>query len=99
VLQGANIPATLGAERRLHERGILAVPDFIANAGGVIAAAVEYRGGSERAALDTIADKIAANTRAVLETAKAKGVPPREAAVDLARTRVERAMDLRRWQA
>jgi glutamate dehydrogenase (NAD(P)+) len=99
VLQGANIPATLGAERRMHERGILSVPDFIANAGGVIAAAVEYHGGTEKAALDTIAGKIAANTRAVIETARAKGVPPREAALDLARARVERAMGLRRWQS
>jgi glutamate dehydrogenase (NAD(P)+) len=99
VLQGANIPATLGAERRMHERGILSVPDFIANAGGVIAAAVEYQGGTERAAFDAIAEKIAANTRAVLETAREKGVPPRDAALELARTRVERAMDLRRWQA
>jgi glutamate dehydrogenase (NAD(P)+) len=97
VLQGANIPATLGAERRMHERGILSVPDFIANAGGVIAAAVEYRGGTETAALDTIAEKVAANTRAVLQSAR--GVPPREAALELARRRVERAMDLRRWQA
>jgi glutamate dehydrogenase (NAD(P)+) len=99
VLQGANIPATPGAERRMHERGILSVPDFIANAGGVIAAAVEYHGGTEKAALDAIADKIAANTCAVLKTAKETGVPPREAALDLARKRVERAMDLRRWQA
>jgi glutamate dehydrogenase (NAD(P)+) len=99
VLQGANIPATSGAERRMHERGILSVPDFIANAGGVIAAAVEHHGGTEKAALDTIAERVAANTRAVLETARAKGVQPREAAVELARRRVERAMDLRRWQA
>jgi glutamate dehydrogenase (NAD(P)+) len=99
VLQGANIPATLKAERRLHERGILCVPDFIANAGGVIAAAVEYQGGSEKVALDTIAEKVALNTRAVLETARASGVPPREAAMQVARTRVERAMSLRRWQA
>jgi glutamate dehydrogenase (NAD(P)+) len=99
VLQGANIPATVGAERRMHERGILSVPDFIANAGGVIAAAVEYHGGTETAALDAIADKIAVNARAVLETARVKGVPPREAALELARRRVKRAMDLRRWQA
>jgi glutamate dehydrogenase (NAD(P)+) len=99
VLQGANIPATLGAERRMHERGILSVPDFIANAGGVIAAAVEYHGGTEKAALDTIAEKITANTRAVLGGAREQGVPPREAALELARKRVERAMDLRRLQA
>jgi glutamate dehydrogenase (NAD(P)+) len=97
VLQGANIPATAEAEQRMHERGILSVPDFIANAGGVITAAVEYHGGTERAAFDTIAEKIASNTRAVLEAAKAKNILPRAAAVDLAGTRVRRAMELRRW--
>jgi glutamate dehydrogenase (NAD(P)+) len=63
------------------------------------AAAVEYRGETEKTALDTIAEKIAANIRVILETARSKGVPPREAAMDLARGRLERAMDLRRWQA
>jgi glutamate dehydrogenase/leucine dehydrogenase len=82
----------------MHERGILTIPDFIANAGGVIAASVEYRGGTEKVAFDTISDKVAANTRAVLELMKSKHILPREAAVGLARTRVERAMDLRRWQ-
>jgi glutamate dehydrogenase (NAD(P)+) len=99
VLQGANIPSTPGAERRMHERGILSIPDFIANAGGVIAAAVEYRGGTEKSAFDTIAEKIAANTRAVLEMSAVRHVPPREAAVEFARARVERAMGVRRYQA
>jgi len=99
VLQGANIPATPGAERRMHERGILSIPDFIANAGGVIAASVEYHGGTERAAFDTIAEKVAANTRAVLGMSAARRMLPREAAVELARTRVERAMSARRYQA
>jgi glutamate dehydrogenase (NAD(P)+) len=99
VLQGANIPATPGAERRMHERGILSIPDFIANAGGVIAAAVEYDGGTEKAAFDAIVEKIATNTQAVLEMATARRMLPREAAVELARTRVERAMNVRRWQA
>jgi glutamate dehydrogenase (NAD(P)+) len=99
VLQGANIPATPAAERRMHERGILSIPDFIANAGGVIAAAVEYRGGSEKAAFDAIAEKISTNTHAVLEMAKSRRMLPREAAVGVARARVERAMRMRRWQA
>ena len=62
VLQGANIAVTAEAEARLHARGVLAVPDFIANAGGVICAAVEYRGGTEAAAFETIAEKIRSNT-------------------------------------
>jgi len=96
ILQGANIPATAAAETRLHERGVLVVPDFIANAGGVICAAVEFRGGSEAGALEAIADKIARNTREVLERVRDEGVEPRTAAVDLSRGRVREAMALRR---
>jgi len=98
VLQGANIPATAAAEARLHERGVLVVPDFIANAGGVICAAVEYRGGTEEDAFEQIAERIRTNTRAVLETARDEGVEPRVAAVALARRRVEDAMKRRREQ-
>ena len=60
MLEGANIPVTLEAEARLHERGVLCVPDFIANAGGVICAAVEYQGGGQRLAFDTIEEKLRA---------------------------------------
>jgi glutamate dehydrogenase (NAD(P)+) len=97
VLQGANIPVTVEAEKVMHERGILAVPDFIANAGGVIAAAVEYQGGTEKASFDTIAEKISVNVRAVLDDAKKNRIMPREAAVALAKARVERAMTFQRW--
>ena len=58
VAQGANIPCTPEAEAALHKRGIVVVPDFIANAGGVICAAIEYRGGTERAAFDYIDERI-----------------------------------------
>jgi glutamate dehydrogenase (NAD(P)+) len=97
VVCGANIPATDAAERRLHERGVLNVPDFIANAGGVICASVEYHGGSEAQALASIEEKIRFNTEAVLEQSRRGGVLPRRAAVDLASERVRRAMATRRW--
>jgi glutamate dehydrogenase/leucine dehydrogenase len=83
VLQGANNPATPWAEQRMHEREIPFIPDFITNAGGMISAAIEYRGGSQRAAFDAIAGKIAANTRAMLELTKAQRIGPREAAITL----------------
>jgi glutamate dehydrogenase/leucine dehydrogenase len=98
VLQGANIPATPEAERVLHERGVLSVPDVIANAGGVICAAVEYRGGTQHEALTAIEERIRANTRAILERARQAGDPPRTAALELARARVAEAMTLRRWR-
>jgi len=97
VLQGANIPCTAGAEARLHERGILSVPDFIANAGGVICAACEYAGTSREAAFETIASRVRANTAEVLESATRDGVLPRQAAVEMACTRIRTAMATRRW--
>ena len=97
VLQGANIPMTPEAERILHERGVLVIPDFIANAGGVICASVEYHGGDERQALQTIETKIAANVEAVLGKARSNDQAPRAAAIELAEERVRRASALRRW--
>ena len=95
VLQGANIPATEPAERWMHAHRILSVPDFIANAGGVICAAIEYHGGTQAQALAAIEERIGANTRETLDRARAGGLLPREAATHLARARVEEAMRYR----
>ena len=73
---------------------MLSIPDFIANAGGVICASVEYHGGSESQAFAAIEEKIRRNTARVLEDAMAGNQLPRAAAVALA---VRRAMALRRW--
>lgn len=96
--QGANIPCTAEAEQALHARGILVVPDFIANAGGVICASIEYRGGTQHAAFDYIDERIRANTRRVLEEASKTGQLPRAAAVGLAEQRVKAAALTRRWR-
>lgn len=96
ILQGANIPATEGAERWLHAHGILSIPDFIANAGGVICAAVEYHGGNQQQALATIAEQIRRNTQETLDLAKRENLLPRQAAIYLARQRIEAAMRLHR---
>lgn len=97
VVQGANIPLTSGAEKYLHDQGVLCVPDFIANAGGVICAAMEYRGASQAAVFDVIEEKVSHNTRLVLEEAEAHKILPREAAVNLAVQRVKKAMAYKRW--
>jgi len=97
VAQGANIPCTLEAEEVLASRGVLVLPDFIANAGGVICAATEYHGGTEAAAFAVIDEKIRANTRAVLDAVHSAKVLPRAAALSLAWERVRRAAQTRRW--
>lgn len=96
VLQGANIPATLEAEEYLHGSGVLVVPDFIANAGGVICASVEYSGGTEGQALTTIEEKVRHSTRAVLERSRQSGQSPRAAAEEIAWARVKEAEGYRR---
>jgi glutamate dehydrogenase (NAD(P)+) len=96
IAQGANIPATPEAETIFHQRGVLVLPDFIANAGGVICGAVEYHGGTERQAFETIEARIRANTREVLELAATKVVEPRIAAMEIAHARVRELMGYRR---
>lgn len=96
VAEGANIPVTEAAERRLFERGVLVLPDFIVNAGGVICGAVEYRGGSQRDAFIAIEEKIRSNMHAVLSRADSAALVPRQAAVAIARERVQAAMAFRR---
>lgn len=97
VVSGANIAVTAEAEKQLHALGILCIPDFIANAGGVICAAMEYQGASEAAALQVIEEKLCNNVQTILQISQQRGCLPREAATELAVQRVEKAMQLRRW--
>jgi glutamate dehydrogenase/leucine dehydrogenase len=98
VVEGANIPLSLDAEQTLHDKGVIVVPDFIANAGGVICASIEYRGGTQRAAFEYIDEKIRSNTHSVLEESRKSGAAPRVAAQKLARERVMAAAATRRWR-
>jgi len=97
IVQGANIGITEEAEALLHERGVLCIPDFIANAGGVICAAVEYRGGTQVQAFQKIDERIRANTAEILNAAERESVVPRQAAVTMAGERVRTAMRFGRW--
>ncbi|HEX6418046.1 MAG TPA: Glu/Leu/Phe/Val dehydrogenase [Acidimicrobiales bacterium] len=96
VLEGANIPVTPDAEARLHERGVLCLPDWIVNAGGLICASAEHRGEGRARAFERIAEIVGDNTRTVIEGAAAGGKPPRVVAEDLALARVRDAMSFRR---
>ena len=97
VAQGANIPVTTQAEIYLHEQGIISIPDFIANAGGVICAALEYQGSNETTVFAVIEEKLRRNTQLVLGAALQRNVLPRQAAQELASARVKKAMGVRRW--
>jgi hypothetical protein len=83
-------PYSARCERKRSEKDVLIIPDFIANAGGVICAAVEYHGGTQSRAFATIAEKIRANTEQVLGHSAKSGSLPRHVAMQLAERRVAR---------
>ncbi len=97
VIEGANIPVTETAEKMLHDRGILVIPDFVANAGGTITASIEYHGGTEMQAFERIKSTILRNTKEILDTVYSEKTYPREAAIGIAKQRVLRAMKYRKW--
>jgi len=97
VAQGANIPCTSGAEQYLHEHGILCLPDYIANAGGVICAATEYQGMTQSQAMSRIEETLRRNTSHILTRAQEEKSTPRAAADAFARNRLKKIMATRRW--
>ena len=90
IVEGSNIPMTPEVEQHLHRKGVLVVPDFVANAGGVISSYVEYIGGTPEKMFKLVEEKVKENTELVLNQAKKQGVSPREAAMKIARERVMR---------
>lgn len=98
VVEGANLPLTPDAQRVLADRGIPVIPDFIANAGGVIAAAfaMDARHSAFPAERDkifaSVSQRMRANAATVLDEATRLGVTTHEAGRALAAARVEAAM-------
>jgi len=88
IVEGANIPMTLAIEEELHRRGVLIVPDIIANAGGVISSYVEHIGGKAEEVFPIVEKKIVKNVKEVLDRSKKEGISPRTAALEIARKRV-----------
>ncbi|MBT4174056.1 Glu/Leu/Phe/Val dehydrogenase [archaeon] len=87
VVQGSNIPMTLESEKKAAEKGVLIIPDFVANAGGVISSYVEFKGGSVEEMWKLVEEKIVANTKEMLAGISGEKCP-REVAMEIARKRI-----------
>ena len=95
VLEGANIPITHEAARLLHQRGVMVVPDVIANGGGVTCAASELEGLSEEDTFHRIRTNITRNTEELFDRVRREQRPPHEIAQQMASERIEDAMAAR----
>jgi len=92
IVQGSNIPMTPEVEENLADKGVLIVPDFVANAGGVISSYVEFIEGTAEEMFKMVEEKITANTKEMLETAGEKKYT-RQAAMKIAKQRVMEKCD------
>lgn len=108
VVEGANGPTTPEAELKLSERGTVVVPDFLANAGGVVMSYLEwvenlqwYTWDEEetRARLEKIMRANFLKTWSKFEDLRALGKVKamRDAALVLSLERIYKAMKLRGW--
>ncbi len=101
IVEGANFPIVETAQRYFHQRGMLVVPDFVANAGAVMGTgkAMDNRYSCNvpepQEAFDTVKRKMWKNVDMVLAEAQKRKRMPREVALAIARERVWRAMELR----
>lgn len=90
IVEGSNIPMTEEVECALAKKGVLIIPDFVANAGGVISSYVEYIKGTPQQMFKIVEEKITANTQLVLNKAKKEKITPREAGLKIAMERVRK---------
>ncbi|MBI1838991.1 MAG: Glu/Leu/Phe/Val dehydrogenase [Candidatus Colwellbacteria bacterium] len=90
IVEGANIPMKEGVENWLAKKGILIVPDFVANAGGVISSYAEYRGYNPKRMFDLVQRKIRKTTKAVLKKAVKENRNPREIGLELAEKKLSK---------
>jgi glutamate dehydrogenase (NAD(P)+) len=97
----ANMPTTPAALEILHARGVTVVPDFIANAGGVIAASHSMDAryspftGDPEHVFAMISTKMRQNTLTVVNEARNRHLTTHAAAQRLSQERVRDAMMLR----
>ena len=88
IVEGSNMPMSEETERVLYKKGILVIPDIIANAGGVISSYVEYKGGNEKEMFKLVEEKITKNVKHILELSKKERIDTRDAALRIAKKRV-----------
>jgi len=98
VSEAANLPIPYETELVLMKKGVTVIPDFVANAGGVISSWCETEGMKPEEMFKIVEEKVSNNTRVMLEHAEKMDVKDtRKAALEIAKQRVKDAMKGKGW--
>lgn len=89
IVEAGNIPMSEQIEEALFQKGILIIPDFVANAGGVISSYAEYRGYNPKKMFEVVKRKIIKMTKLVLKESIKSNKNPRSIALKIAQAKVE----------
>jgi glutamate dehydrogenase (NAD(P)+) len=101
LLEGANSPTTPGADDVLNEKGVLVIPDVMANAGGVVVSYFEWVQNmqhfrwEEREINDKLGNIMRRSFREVDAVSKEKGITLRHASYEVGIRRVLETAHLR----
>ncbi len=103
IAEGANGPTTPEADEILFNRGIIVIPDFLANAGGVACSYFEQVQSNTNyywpkdEVIGKLDDKMTEAFYSVMEISKRRNISMRDAAYMIAISRVAEACRLRGW--
>jgi glutamate dehydrogenase (NAD(P)+) len=95
VSSAANIPITDKGEEILFKAGVISVPDFIANSGGILLGVADRMGSTEEQAFDQTRNTISKLAREVIEVALKEKVNPKAVAIRKVKEKILKSVQRR----
>ncbi|MEW6001726.1 MAG: Glu/Leu/Phe/Val dehydrogenase [Nitrospirota bacterium] len=92
IVEAANIPMREEIEEELFKMGIVVMPDFVVNSGGVISSYAEYRGYNPKRMFELVEKKITHNVKMILKESLKRKCNPREVALEIAMAKLEKSL-------